>query len=135
MTAAVVLGVGLVATLDGVVLHQLLGWHHLYDRSTPDVAAAVDAVFHAVAALLVVLGGAVSLRQRRRGDLSPRRLAAGVLIGAGGFNLYDGTVQHKVFGLHQVRYGVDLVPYDIVFVGLAAVVLVAGVALLRRPAT
>jgi len=27
-------------------------------------------------------------------------LVAGVLMGVGGFNLYDGTVQHKLLDLH-----------------------------------
>jgi uncharacterized membrane protein len=52
--------------------------------------------------------------------------------GAGGFNLYDGIVQHKLLGLHQVRAGAsDNLPYDVAFVGLAAVVLLAGLLLLR----
>lgn len=37
---------------------------------------------------------------------------AGVLTGAGAFQLYDGTVQHKLLGLQQIRYAVDLTPYD-----------------------
>jgi uncharacterized membrane protein len=28
------------------------------------------------------------------------------------FQLYDGTVQHKLMRLHQIRYGVSLAPYD-----------------------
>ena len=40
---------------------------------------------------------------------------AGGLIGWGGFQLYDGLFQHKVLRLHQIRYGVDLLPYDLVW--------------------
>jgi uncharacterized membrane protein len=51
---------------------------------------------------------------------------------AGGFNLYDGTVQHKLPGLHQVRAEApNNLPYDLVFIGLAAVMLLAGLLLLR----
>jgi len=32
-----------------------------------------------------------------------RQSVAGILLGAGGFNLYDGIVQHELLGLHQVR--------------------------------
>jgi len=61
-----------------------------------------------------------------------RRAVAGILLGAGGFNLYDGIVHHKLLGLHQVRAGApDNLPYDLTFVGLAAVVLLAGLLLLR----
>ena len=59
----------------------------------------------------------------------PRRFVAGWLSGAGFFQLYDGLVQHKVFGLHQIRYGVDLVPYDVVWNVVAAALLAAGIAL------
>ena len=58
--------------------------------------------------------------------------AAGILLGAGGFNLYDGTIQHKLLGLHQVRAGApNNLPYDLVFIGLAAVMLLGGLLLLR----
>ena len=65
-----------------------------------------------------------------RGPL--RQAAAGILLGAGGFNLYDGTIQHKLLGLHQVRAGApNNLPYDLVFIAIAAVVLLAGLLLLR----
>ena len=52
---------------------------------------------------------------------------AGLLIGLGGFNLYDGIVQHKILRLHQVREGVDnLLPYDLAFNALALAALTAG---------
>jgi uncharacterized membrane protein len=51
---------------------------------------------------------------------------------AGGFNLYDGIIQHKLLGLHQVRAGApNNLPYDLVFIGVAAVMLLAGLFLLR----
>ncbi len=30
-------------------------------------------------------------------------------------SLYDGLFQHKVLGLHQIRYHVDVLPYDLVW--------------------
>jgi uncharacterized membrane protein len=43
-------------------------------------------------------------------------------------------VQHKLLGLHQVRAGAaDNLLYDVAFVGLAAVILLAGLLLLRLP--
>ena len=61
-----------------------------------------------------------------------RQAVAGILVGAGGFNLYDGIIQHKLLGLHQVRAGApNNLPYDLVFIGVAAVVLLAGLLLLR----
>src|SRR4051794_19523619 len=67
----------------------------------------------------------------RRGIRPGRALYGGILIGAGGFNLYDGTIQHKVLKLHEVREGEPTAAYDAVFIGVAAAVLLAGL-LLRR---
>ena len=128
-----VLGVGLVGTLDEVVLHQLLGWHHFYDGSTSSVGLASDGLFHIASTALVISGTWLVFRD---GRWTSRRLTlqawAGILCGAGAFNLYDGILQHKLFGFHQVREGVpnDL-PYDIVFIALSALLLVGGLALMR----
>jgi uncharacterized membrane protein len=75
----------------------------------------------------------VLLVQRWRTGRGPlRQVVAGILLGAGGFNLYDGIIQHKLLGLHQVRAGApNNLPYDLVFIGLAAVILLAGLLLLR----
>lgn len=48
---------------------------------------------------------------------------------AGGFQLFDGVVNHKVFRLHQIRYDVDLVVYDALWIGAAVVLLLAGAVL------
>ena len=70
---------------------------------------------------------------RDRNNLAPRLALAGILLGAGGFNLYDGTIQHKLLGLHQVRAGVpDNLPYDLAFLAIAATLALAGALLLRR---
>ena len=43
--AAAVAGIGIAGTLDEVVLHQLLGWHHFYDGSTSTVGLVSDGLF------------------------------------------------------------------------------------------
>ena len=74
---------------------------------------------------------------RRRQAFWMKRWIGGVLLGAGAFQLYDGIVQHKMMGLHQIRYGVDLFPYDITWNYLALTLMIAGGILLyltrRRP--
>ncbi|HEV2870749.1 MAG TPA: DUF2243 domain-containing protein [Actinomycetota bacterium] len=129
----VLTGMGIAGTLDEVVLHQLLGWHHFYDRSTPTVGLVSDGLFHLLSTALLVIG-VIQLVERRHTTPDPPRLAlAGILLGAGGFNLYDGTIQHKLLGLHQVRAGApDNLPYDLAFLAIAATLAVAGALLLRR---
>lgn len=130
--SGVLAGLGLIAFVDETVFHQLLHWHHFYDRSTPEVGLVSDGVFHAVGFVAVVTGLFLLADLRRRATLRVRRWVGGVLLGAGGFQLYDGLVQHKVLGLHQIRYGVDLLPYDLVWNVAAAVLLVVGAVLTRR---
>jgi uncharacterized membrane protein len=128
----VLVGIGIAGTLDEVVLHQLLGWHHFYDRSTPTVGLVSDGLFHLLSTALLVIG-VIQLVERRHTTTDPPRLAlAGILLGAGGFNLYDGTIQHKLLGLHQVRAGApNNLPYDLAFLTVAAAVALTGALLLR----
>jgi uncharacterized membrane protein len=129
----VLVGIGIAGTLDEVVLHQLLGWHHFYDRSTPSVGLVSDGLFHILSTTVLVIG-VIQLVERRPTTPDPPGMAvAGILLGAGGFNLYDGTVQHKLLGLHQVRAGApNNLPYDLAFLAIAAAVALSGALLLRR---
>ncbi|GHF65599.1 putative membrane protein [Amycolatopsis bartoniae] len=130
--SGVLVGVGIAAFVDETVFHQLLHWHHFYDKSTSDIGLVSDGLFHAFGWFAVVLGLVLMADLRRRGTLSWRRFTAGILLGAGVFQLYDGTIQHKLLGLHQIRYGVDLVPYDWTWNVLAVLLIVAGLVLVRR---
>lgn len=134
LQSGLLIGVGLAGTLDEVVLHQLLGWHHFYDRMGPSVGRISDGIFHTATAAALA-GGVYALA--RSGEANWRqgrgRAWAGIFLGAGGFNLYDGTVQHKLLGLHQIRpQAPDQLPYDLVFNALALAALCIGWLLLRR---
>jgi uncharacterized membrane protein len=130
--SGVLIGVGTAAFVDETVFHQLLHWHHFYDRSTASVGLVSDGLFHAFGWFAVVIGLVMVADLRRRGGLVGPGLAGGILVGAGFFQLYDGTVQHKLMGLHQIRYNVNTAPYDWTWDGLAVVLLVVGAFLVRR---
>jgi uncharacterized membrane protein len=122
-------GVGLIAFVDETVFHQLLHWHHFYDRGTSELGLVSDGFFHALSWFATIAGLFLLADLRRRRALDWRRWSGGVLLGAGGFQLYDGLIQHKVLGLHEIRYVKDLLPYDVVW-NVAAVLLIgAGAAL------
>jgi uncharacterized membrane protein len=129
-----ILGVGLIGALDEIVLHQLLQWHNFYVHTTEFWRIFIDGVFHFTTTLLAAWGAARIWQNRRYYTPIDRRvLIAGILLGMGAFNLWDGTIQHKVLNLHQVREGVtNIAPYDIVFIGVALLLLLTGWLLWRR---
>lgn len=123
------------AAVDEIVFHQLLSWHHFYDRSTHEVALMSDGLLHAGELVALVAGFFLYADLRRRGSLAARSGWAGLFLGLGGFQLWDGLVDHKLLRLHQVRYGVDLLPYDLAWNSVGLVLLLVGVLLARRART
>jgi uncharacterized membrane protein len=132
LVSGLLLGVGIAAFVDETVFHQLLHWHHFYDKSTPAVGLVSDGIFHAFGWFATV--GALFLLADlfRRHAVWWTRWWGGVLLGAGSFQLYDGMIQHKLLGLHQIRYDVDLLPYDVTWNILAAVMILIGLYLVWR---
>ena len=145
---ALTIGVGLGGFVDGIVLHQLLGWHHLlsarpgFDMRANEVA---DGLFHA-GTWLVLLPGVLWLYARLRlppvpgawprldrGPRPWRALIGPMLIGWGLFNLVEGLVDHQVLGLHHVRPGAGEVGWDIGFLAFGAVLAGVGWLVTRPP--
>ena len=134
LLSGALIGVGVAGFVDEVVFHQLLHWHHFYDRGTSGAGLVSDGLFHAFTWTAVVVGLFLLADLHRRLATVPGRVWAGGMLGGGAFQLYDGVVHHKLLQLHQVRYGVELLPYDLAWNASGAVALVAGLVLLRRPA-
>ncbi len=137
---SVLLGIGLGGFFDGIVLHQVLQWHHLLSSHAPPDSLATlelntlaDGLFHVGTWVVTVAGVYALWRSTRRGDqLSLGQLIGGMLAGWGGFNLVEGVVDHHILGIHHVRPGPDQLLYDLGFLAWGAVMLVAGITLLRR---
>ena len=132
---AVMVGAGVMAAVDEIVFHQILRWHHFFDRSTPAVGLVSDGILHAVELFVLVAGFFVLADRIRRRLFSPSAALAGLFLGLGGFQLFDGLVDHKLLRLHQVRYGVELLPYDIAWNGAGLVLLGTGIVLTLRAAS
>ena len=129
--SGVLAGFGLAAFLDETIFHQILHWHHFYDKSTMAVGLLSDGLFHAFGFTSLVVGLFLMADSLRRGGFIPKRWWGALLLGAGGFQLYDGTIQHKLLRLHQIRYHVTIWPYDLTWNALAVIMIIAGVLLLR----
>ncbi|MFC7322682.1 DUF2243 domain-containing protein [Halobacillus campisalis] len=130
--SGVLFGVGLAAFLDETLFHQLLHWHHFYDKSTTDAGLVSDGLFHAFSWFATIGSLFLFADLRRRNALWLTRWWSGVLLGAGAFQLYDGTIQHKVMRIHQIRYVDNLIIYDLVWNITAVVMILAGAFLLVR---
>lgn len=126
------IGAAVTAALDEIVFHQLLGWHHFYDRSTTQVGLLSDGLLHTAEVLGLVAGFFLYADLRRRRTLAPAYAWAGFFLGAGAFQLFDGIVDHKLLRVHQIRYGVDVTPYDWAWNLAGLALLVVGVALRLR---
>lgn len=130
--SGILFGLGMVAFIDEAVFHQLLRWHHFYDKSTTDIGLISDGLFHAFSWFATVGGLFMVADLRRRNAFWHTRWWGGKFLGAGGFQLYDGIIQHKVMRIHQIRYNVNILPYDLIWNGLAAIFIVIGIILMIR---
>jgi uncharacterized membrane protein len=138
--AAVLLGVGLGGFFDGIVLHQILQWHHVLSAPVPpttienlELNTIGDGIFHA-ATWMVTLAGLFTLMasngaRHRRGGM--QTLIGGLLLGWGAFNLVEGIVDHHLLGLHHVRPGPEVMLYDFAFLIWGGIMIMGGIALIR----
>lgn len=138
----ILLGLGLGGFLDGILMHQILQWHHLVSAQEccPQNSLAgleentlADGLFHAVTWTLTLIGTLAAVRAWRNGDLAPdgRTHTGALLLGWGLFNLAD-SANHFVLGVHHIRD--DLggpIGWDLAFLALALALIAAGAALTR----
>ncbi len=132
LIAGILMGIGVAGFVDETVFHQILHWHHFYDQSSPSWGLISDGLFHAFSWFSVIGGFFIFADLRRRRAWRRTWHVAGFLFGLGGFQLYDGTVQHKWWHLHEIRYHVNIVPYDLVWNAIAVATLIAAFVFLMR---
>jgi uncharacterized membrane protein len=133
-----VLGFGLGGFFDGILLHQILQWHHLLSLvpGAGDLRWQVlwDGVFHAVMYAVAAAGLGGLWWARRRGDEAPgRRLVGALMVGFGLWHVVDSILSHWVLGIHRIRIdSPNPLAWDLVwFVAFGVVPLVLGGWLVR----
>jgi uncharacterized membrane protein len=138
------LGIGLGGFVDGILLHQILQWHHMltstgdYPRDTIaglEANTLADGFFHLATWLFVVVGTALTVKAWQRGRLAPpwRAHVGLLLVGWGGFNVVEGLIDHELLGIHHVRD--DLggpIGWDLGFLAFGAALVVVGLLLPRN---
>jgi uncharacterized membrane protein len=137
------LGIGLGGFVDGIVLHQILQWHHMltatarYPSSTIAGLQAntfADGLFHATTWVLVFIGMWLMITAWQQGRLAPpwRAHVGLLLMGWGAFNVVEGLVDHHLLRIHHVRDDVaSPLPWDIGFLAFGASLVVVGLGLVR----
>jgi uncharacterized membrane protein len=142
-SAGFLFGLGLGGLFDGIVLHQLLQWHHMLSSWYPintienlKLNTRWDGIFHSLTYVLLVAGLFVSWRAAQRHQLvwSSRRFIGLLLLGWGIFNLIEGVIDHEILGIHRVNETVsqpDRLYWDGAFLLWGAAMLVAGWVLVR----
>lgn len=132
MQAAALIGVGVMAAVDEIIFHQILAWHHFYDRSTLKVGLMADGLLHAAELIAIVAGFFMLLDLRKSNTLDTVRAWPGFFLGLGGFQLFDGVVDHKVLRTHQIRYVDNLLPYDLTWNAVGVLLVLIGFYLLKK---
>ena len=99
-SAGVLFGVGLGGFFDGIMLHQILQWHHMVTSAgyPPDTVenlklnTLLDGLFHAATYIFLLAGLILLWRTARRRHLrwSSKLLAGTMLIGFGAFQRGGG---------------------------------------------
>ncbi|MFD1214389.1 DUF2243 domain-containing protein [Arthrobacter sp. GCM10027362] len=141
----VLLGVGLGGFVDGILLHQILQWHHMLtsaDTANIDIGSYPantvhglemntlwDGFFHVLTwlAVLAGLGVLYSRVTHSRGRVWASRVLWGwILTGWGLFNLVEGLIDHHLLAIHHVIGGPFQTLADILFLVFGALLAVGG---------
>lgn len=139
--AGYTLGFSLGGFFDGILLHQVLQWHHLLSglvsaRQDIGFLMLTDGLFHALMYIVAAVGLWLLWRARRdfAREGADRALLAHALVGFGAWHIVDAVVSHWLLGIHHIRMDADNpLFWDILWLVVFGLVpLVAGLALHRR---
>ena len=143
--AGIVLGLGFGGFADGIVLHQILGWHHLVcvtAHCQPTSIAQLqlqntqDGYFHLALWLVSLVGTAMLFHAAAHaGAAWPGRVLLGsMLAGWGLFNFVEGIIDHQILGIHHVLPGhPQQLWFDLLFLASGVLLFLIGARLTRSP--
>jgi uncharacterized membrane protein len=138
-------GVSIAGLFDGIVLHQILQWHHMIcvERhcvfttvESLERATFMDGLFHAVMWLVLLAALAMLSRALTSGrQFRASRFWGAILSGAGAFNVVEGIIDHHILQIHHVRFGPTQTIMDVAFLVVSAILAVIGWNMTRRQAS
>lgn len=134
VSAGILLGAGLGGLAEGIMMQLILQWHDTLSSVHParDLVAlrynlVWDGCFHLVSWSLVVLGLWRLWRAAGRADVPMSRgvFLSALVLGWGLYTFVEGTIAHEFLGLHHVHPGPNQVAWDMGFLLLGFVQIVA----------
>ncbi|MCU0551422.1 MAG: DUF2243 domain-containing protein [Leptolyngbya sp. Prado105] len=141
MLASILLGMGFAGFFDGIVLHQILQWHHMLSSVRPmlnmsdvKIHSVADGLFH-LADYGFTIAGVTLLWQSHLKDELPKSsqpFIGLILFGAGLFNLLEGLIDHEILGIHHVHSGTHYLLWDIGFLMVGIGLMALGLKFVDR---
>lgn len=109
--ASFLLGFAMGGFFDGILLHQILQWHHLLSGvqagalGSLGAQVAADGVFHAIMYVIAAVGLIELFRARSAMAPSPaaRPRWGHFWIGFGAWHIIDALLSHWITGIHRIK--------------------------------
>lgn len=139
-----VVGASLAGLFDGIVLHQVLQWHHMLCIETHCVVKTVevmkrqnfyDGIFHLAMYILLLIGLTLLTSALRDRTFASHRFWGAIVFGFGVFNVLEGIIDHHILQIHHVRFGPTQPVWDISFLILGAILALVGFAVSKPKPT
>lgn len=138
VSSGVLIGIGLGGFVDGILIHQILQWHHMLSARIPPIDLVSvkvnmvwDGFFHAFTWLATLLGVVLLWRAGRRSEVPwvTSTFAGALILGWGLFNVIEGLIDHQILGVHHVHPGTNQLAWDLGFLAFGAIEIALGLAL------
>lgn len=107
--SGILLGFALGGFYDGILLHQVLQWHHLLSNvdTVRDMRMQIlfDGLFHALMYVVAAVALAKLWKARAAANApgAGRQLCGYALLGFGLWHIVDSVVSHWITGIHRIK--------------------------------
>ncbi|HEY0895228.1 MAG TPA: DUF2243 domain-containing protein [Sphingobacteriaceae bacterium] len=142
IAAATTLGIAFGGFIDGIFFHQVLQWHEMLSFRIPpttlmnkSVNMFWDGVFHAFCLIVAITGLYLLLQLFFRKDVLITRTAftGGLILGWGIFNIVEGSIDHHLLRLHNVKETAEnVLMWNYGFLAVSVLQILTGARVIRR---
>lgn len=136
----VLMGIALGGLIEGILLRQVLQWHHLLSGTVPATTPPGlatnlrwEGVYAATAVVLLLLALFWFWRaaDHRRVSRYFEHFLGTLLTGVGLYAVVEGVVDHQILGIHDVRQMANPLPLDLIYLAVGAALLALGWLMMR----